>query len=55
MSALKTGLAKEKIETLRTSHGSKVHLYSMVADSVKDHNEALSVFKRAQSELRQSL
>ena len=55
MNALKAGLAKEKAETMRTSHGSKVHLYSMVAESIKDQNEALSVFKKAQSDLRQSI
>ena len=53
--ALQKGLSLQRIEFNETAEGSKVQLYSRLADSIKDEQDALAVFKHGQSELRQSL
>jgi len=52
--AFRAGLNLQKIELNNTSEGGKVLLYSTLGASIKDEQEALTVFKRGQNELRQS-
>lgn len=49
------GLNLLKIEVNNTKEGSKVQLYTMLGESLRDTHEALSVFKKGQNELRVSM
>ena len=50
--AVSKGVNQLKIDAGETSMGAKIQVYSMLGESIKDEQEALSIYKKGQSEMR---